>query len=491
MNLSKFKHIVFCLAASSLLMVVLFLLVNGVPRTARANPGSLFVATGGSGSGCTQANPCDLATALNQSANGDTIYVAQGTYTSAGPAVIMVTKSITLSGGWDASLTTPPVRNPQVYPTTLDGENARRSVYINGSITPTLDGFIVTRGNASNAADDPGRGGGIYSSGANPILTNNVITNNIASTSPSNWAYGGGISIQSSPLRAVVSNNLIANNTANTAYTGQGGGLEVRDSISVTISRNNFQGNTAGTTLNGLGGGLYLLNSSAIVSSNLIQNNRATPTGAGFGGGFYSQTGEVTLSGNIVTGSTAHYGAVTFEQNTNLALFNNMIAQNPAGGVFVRGNASTPLVGILVNNTIAQNGEVGVYAGWFNSGYSRVTLTNNIIVSHTRGIFAYPNLNPNVVTATRTLFFGNNEDTGGSIITSTDEITGSNPLFVDPDGLDYHLGAGSPAIDTGVSIPWLTIDIDGDARPWPIGGNYDIGSDEAQWWSIYLPQIFK
>lgn len=491
MNLSQYKRIVFSLAASGLLLLGLFLLLNGAARIARADPGNLFVTTDGSGAGCTQANPCDLVTALNQSTNGDTIYVAQGTYTSTSAAVVTVTKSITLFGGWDASMVTPPVLDPEVHPTTLDGENARRGVYISGTITPTLDGFIITRGNASNAATDPGYGGGIYSSGANPIVTNNVITNNFAYTSTTDWAIGGGIYIYGAPIMAVVSDNLIANNTANTAYLGEGGGLYVRDGRDVTVSNNTFQGNTAGTTINGIGGGLSLYNSSAVVSGNLIRDNQATPTGAGFGGGLNSQFGDVTLSENIVTSNIAEYGAVTFQQNTNLTLVNNIIAQNPAGGVFVRGTASDPLAGTLVNNTIAQNGKEGVYAGWFSSGYSTLTLTNNIIVSHTIGIYAYPDLNPNVVTATHTLFYGNNDDTGGSIITSTDEISGSDPLFVDPAGWDYHLRTGSPAIDAGVSVPWLTTDVDGDARPWPVGGHYDIGADEAHWRQIYLPQVLK
>ena len=494
MDLSKYKRVVFSLAASSLLLVGLLLLLNGAPRIARAEPGDLFVTTNGSGTGCTQANPCDLVIALNQSIDGDTIYVAQGTYTGVDTAVVIVTKSITLFGGWDASMTAPPARDPQVYPTTLDGENARRGVYISGDITPTLDGFIVTRGNASNAATDPGYGGGIYSSGANPIVTNNVITNNVAYTSTTNWAHGGGICVYggySTPVMAVISDNLIANNKASTAYLGKGGGLEVWYGSSVIVSNNTLQGNIAGATNNGMGGGLSLYNSSAVVSGSLIQNNQATPTGAGFGGGFYSQFGDITLSGNIVISNAAQYGAVTFAYNTNVTLTNNIIAQNPAGGVFVRGGASFPLAGTLVHNTIAQNDKEGVYAGWYSSGYSTLTLTNNIIVSHTTGIYAYPDLNPNVVTATHTLFYGNDDDTDGSTITSADEIIDSDPLFVDSAGWDYHLRADSPAIDTGATVPWLTTDVDGDARPWPTGGDYDIGADEANWRQVYLPLVLK
>ena len=383
------------------------------------------------------------------------------------------------------------MRDPEAYPTTLDGENARRGVSISGNITPTLDGFVVTRGNASNAASDPGYGGGIYSSGANPILTNNVITDNVAHTNTNIWAYGGGISIHDAPIMAMVADNLIANNIANAADSGKGGGLEVRDSNGVVIQDNTFRGNTAGAATNGMGGGISLMNSSAIVSGDLIRNNQATPTGDGFGGGFYSEFGDVTLSGNIITGSTAQYGAVTFQYNTNVTVTNNVIAQNPAGGVFIRGSASYPFTGALTHNTIAQNGQEGVYAGWYSSGYSTLTLTNNIIAGNTTGIYAHPDPNPNVVTATNTLFYGNGDDIAGLSISSAGEITGSDPLFLDPAGGDYHLRVSSPAIEAGVSVPWLTTDVDGDARPWPVGGDYDIGADEAHWRPVYLPQLLK
>jgi hypothetical protein len=58
-----------------------------------------------------------------------------------------------------------------------------------------------------------------------------------------------------------------------------------------------------------------------------------------------------------------------------------------------------------------------------------------------------------------------------------------DPAFVDPAGYDYHLAAGSPAIDAGVYAS-VTTDIDGDSRldvP-------DIGADEA-FKSLWLPLV--
>ncbi len=59
--------------------------------------------------------------------------MAGGVYTGTGDAVITVTKSITLYAGWDGADSGPVERDPAAYPTTLDGENARRVVYIQDS----------------------------------------------------------------------------------------------------------------------------------------------------------------------------------------------------------------------------------------------------------------------------------------------------------------------------------------------------------------------
>ena len=47
---------------------------------------------------------------------GDTIRVATGTYTGAGEQVVLLDKSVILSGGWDASFTS------QSGASTIDGE---------------------------------------------------------------------------------------------------------------------------------------------------------------------------------------------------------------------------------------------------------------------------------------------------------------------------------------------------------------------------------
>jgi len=457
---------------------------------AHADPGIRYVATDGDDSKLCDsiADRCrTVQRAIDVADPIDEIQVATGTYTDVAGTVAEINRTVTLLGGWDGGFTT---RDPILYPTTLDAQRNGRVVYISGNISPTIDGFIVTGGNASDEPINAGRGGGIYSEDASPIIQNNVIISNVASISPT-VGSGGGIYLYGASASVLISDNLIISNTANTIAQGKGGGL-ILIASAATVSGNTFQGNVAGATSNSMGGGLATLGTPAVVSGNLIQGNKATPAGTGFGGGFYTQFGAVTLSGNIIISNAAQYGALTFEQNASITLTNNVVAQNVGGGVFVRGNATYPLAGTLLHNTITQNGNEGVYVGFYSSGYSTLALTNNIIVSHMTGIYAYQDINnSNVVTATHTLFYGNSTDTSGSTITSTNEITGSDPLFVDPAGWDYHIRADSPAVDAGTAVPWLTTDIDGDPRPWPAGGDYDIGADEYHRYTICLPIVMK
>ena len=148
------------------LTLALLWVLNAHPRPVLADPGDLFVTTSGTGTACTQDTPCVLQTALGQAVNGDTIYVAQGTYTGTGSAVVTVTQSITLAGGWNGAPSGAVVRAPDTYTTTLDGEIARRVVYISGDITPTLDGFSITRGDATGLGGHPwwglDLGGGVF-----------------------------------------------------------------------------------------------------------------------------------------------------------------------------------------------------------------------------------------------------------------------------------------------------------------------------------------
>jgi parallel beta-helix repeat protein len=414
------------------------------------------------------------------------ILVATGTYTDpAGTVASISYKTVTLKGGYDSTFSEA-TRDPNSNPTTLDAQGNGRVVYIEGDTSPTIDGFIITGGNADAAANYPRQGGGIYSEYAHPIIVNNIITNNIASAVDMGW--GGGLFLNYASGSPIVSGNLILSNTASTADPGMGGGLYLSNS-DATLSSNTINGNIASTAKDGYGGGLYLQSSDAALSGNTISGNEAGTAAGGAGGGLYLADSKATIEGNRIISNTAYSagGGLYVHESAPFTLTNNIIAENEAngfaGGINVYGSS-----GVLTNNTIAQNnlgsGGQGVYA-W---GDTTLTLTNNIIVSHTYGIYAS---SAATVTADYTLFFGNGVDTWGPI-TSTHEVSG-DPLFVDPSAWDYHIQSASPAINKGTFTGAPATDFEGDARPYDcfidIGADENTASDYCK--RIYLPLILK
>ena len=179
-------------------------------------PGPAFVKPGGTGGWCLQDDPCgSIQYAIDECepGNGDTIYVAAGTYTNTVAAVITVTKSVTIYGGWNGAASGAVVRDPDTHVTKLDGENTRRGVFVSGTVTVTLDGLRITRGKVSGFYVE-GQGGGAYIVTATVTIADCHIYSNTANKS------GGGLYLYQSD-GAILRDNRIYSNTA----TSMGGGL--------------------------------------------------------------------------------------------------------------------------------------------------------------------------------------------------------------------------------------------------------------------------
>ena len=216
-----------------------------------------FVSTSGSGIQCHQLAPCALPIALFLANPGDTLYLEQGTYTGSGAAVITVTVSITLFGGWSGNPTGRPMVDPAAYPTRIDGEGSRRGIFIGSGITPTVDGLVIQNGNATglvagcslyNAA---GCGGGIFVDHAAAQILNNTFFGNAAliTTTDLVEGYGGGLLLEWAD-GSVISGNVFLKNSASRLLTqtvGSGGGMAITgpNPNSVFVQNNMFNANFA------------------------------------------------------------------------------------------------------------------------------------------------------------------------------------------------------------------------------------------------------
>jgi|GEM_PF-3536730 len=201
-------------------------------------------------------------------------------------------------------------------------------IYISAG-SPTISGNIIQRNvtmppDLSGQSEAEGQGGGIYTPNedCHPIITKNIIRNNVA---VAQLGQGGGIRLLHSAAGTVVSNNLIVGNVALDTVSGYGvggggisavgyasaynnlvvgniarstaGGLEVFE-LNGAITNNTIVGNVLtqhtvpkGSSLSGYGGGIYLGNyplstTPTIVRNNLLNRNDATALGGG--GGLYT-----------------------------------------------------------------------------------------------------------------------------------------------------------------------------------------------------------
>ncbi len=505
-------------------LIVLFL---ALPRSVYAVPRNFFVKTTGSGPNCLQATPCSLATALSKVNDGDTIYVAGGTYFGSGATtnVITITNSIRLYGGWDGAPSGSIVRNPTTHPTTLDGQRRRRVIRITGDVTPTIDGFIITRGDATgltsncvdpNIVNPDGCGGGILVRDEHPIISNNIITNNIAvitSTSSLNAGYGGGILLLNAD-RTIVSGNIIISNAACLASWGHGGGILIFGSSDGTdIEANQVLNNHATSSATaGYGGGIgaEYTTSGLRIEDNWIQGNwGSTTTSYGEGSGIYASNGAGHISSNHVIsnygtaavfidswgGDTSRFRGNWVYNNTgntgifianalgpDLILANNVVdVDDDTIAIGVDGASGYPVTVTLKHNTLHG---AGTGTGIYVYDHATVWMTNTIISNFSVGVTNAVPASSDVYVY-ETLMNSTPIDYGPNV--SHFGTTIGFPRFVNAAANDFHITLDSDALDAGLDIG-VTDDIDGQPRPmrnWP-----DIGADEVPYY-VSLPLVLK
>jgi hypothetical protein len=213
---------------------------------------------------------------------------------------------------------------------TLTG--GRLGIWIENS-SPVIEDVHIT-GNSNPSSYY--MGGGVRSTGSNPLFINVIIEGNSANS-------GGGLYFEAS--YPIFINTIINGNTANS-----GGGIYFTGSNPVLLNLT-IKENTASD-----GGGIYFLESNPV-----IINLNANQNSAQKGGGIYFYNSDPvifnsTLADNI---ATIWGGGITGGGGSNIQLFNSILWNNEGDQI--------ALVGVYSLNTIdisysdIQEGEEGIY----------------------------------------------------------------------------------------------------------------------------------
>lgn len=391
---------------------------------------TLYVApTGNDSNAGTSAAPWQtLQRAANVVSPGDTVIVRAGDYTGFdlrrdGTAAAR----ITFQAEAGVAITARNARTP-------DGINLEGADYI------TIDGF--------NASDMP-------RAGIRTVLNQHVIIRNNTTDSNGVWGIFTGFS----------DDLLIENNTASRSVEQHG--IYVSNSGDRPVIRGNtiFGNSDAGIHMNGdisQGG-------DGIISGALVENNVIYDNGLGGGSG------------------------INCDGVQNSRFQNNLLYNNHASGIsFYQIDGGGPSSGnVAANNTIdmAANGR---WALNIQNGAVNTTVVNNVLYNrHSfRGSIdisgdslAGLQSDYNVVMNRFTTNGGDSVMTLAQWQTATGQdqhsiVATPQQLFVDAAGGDYHLAAGSPALDAGTSQSSPNVDFEG--QPRPSGSGWDIGADERQ-----------
>lgn len=368
------------------------------------------------------ADTASIQAAINLAHDGDTVLVQPGTYAE---IINFRGKAITVTSSGTA-------------PAIINGDGLNSVVTFNSGETTAsvLNGFTIQNGGNYYSA------GGIQITNSSPTITGNLITGNHATQGIGIDVYGG------SP---VIKNNTI---TGNTQIGSGGGGGGIRTGgpygnpcspsiIGNIITNNSLQGG-------GDGGGILINNYGLpVIQNNLIQGNYAYNSGGGI---------SVWSNGAIIS--------------QNLILNNSIGGGGSGGGVAILGlNVS------VINNTIVGNTAYDFSSGIYERSYSantNITANNIVVAPYGQTPLVCGNVNATYPVFDHNDFFTPNGPSwsGACALGPTPVNISADPLFVDP-ASDFHLQAGSPAIDAGDNGVANLPQLDRDGNPRISNGNND------------------
>jgi len=397
----------------------------------------------------------------------------------------------------------------------------------------SLSGFTISGGNADGIGADSG--GGLHGISADVSLHNCVFTDNSAMNSGgaisleqgaflggggsqisitaceflgnrASAGTGGAVSIDGYD-NGTIDSCLFQNNTA----VGDSGGALHLNNTTMTIEFTDFNSNTAFSN----GGAIAARTLSQVTCMDVdFLSNSAESGGAA---SIVDMSGGIFTTCNFRANGAGNGGAVYFEidiasLNLNSCLFDNNSAIVDGGAVLIseifalvnggQGTASTNVEGCVFANNSAVGVGSAIQSTAFtqatnisNSTFTRnsnaqatiqtadnLTLENSICWGNSSPTdivaFGFNNLlRYSIIEAStfpdQTLNQSSDGERGTSIV---DQVIMQDPLFMNPNAMDFSLSQGSPAIDAGdTSVVTLTSDFAGNARVLDDTGTPDTG----------------
>ncbi|MCU7876169.1 MAG: right-handed parallel beta-helix repeat-containing protein [Candidatus Thiodiazotropha sp. (ex Lucinoma borealis)] len=285
------------------------------------------------------------------------------------------------------------------------------------------DGFILDERNINTKSDT----GPVVVWSSNNITIQNLTVRGISSSWNDNH---NAIRIESSRDSLIRNNTLYG--TRNAGRNRNGSSIMLYYSNNITMEHNDISDSSGGIFIKGANGGPF------IVRYNYLHNIDA----------------EGIAIGGVGTASE-QYGA---------QIYQNIIRDSNAGITFIGYDSVSPANIDVVNNTIYNCSNGGIFFKPNTNGYRDLVFKNNLIVGNTRGIQGEDISDLSSMTYTNNLYHNNgstarvnysnysfsswqnnfSKDRSGSI--STD------PLFSNTANNSFTLASNSPAINAGVDV---------------------------------------
>lgn len=289
---------------------------------------------------------------IDAAINGDTVIIADGTYTGTG------NRNIDFKG---KAIT---VRSASGLPENcvIDCQSGMfpgqvyRGFYFhtNEGADSILSGLTIQNGSNGTALGEINAyGGGIYCHGASPVIQSCIITNNIARGGNSPYcAYGGGICCNNGSNAYVVDCDIKGNRAigkngdtsiCSSGGDAAGGGIYSSEDSNITIERCLISNNAvsggagpdpgpcgrSGHTGTGIGGGIV---GKVDIINSLIIDNYASTGYANRGGGIYAYSGSAVTNCLVTRNSTSSYDSIDLGRgiycNGVVAIFNCTVTNN-------------------------------------------------------------------------------------------------------------------------------------------------------------------